>query len=143
MIYTCFHIHNRSRTKCSIYREKRQVYKNRAQRRGKEPICRNMNFAFLPKLQVDRIFIETTTYDVPTWRYEKVRVFRKFMIFIKKPAGQIWGWVKIAVITEENTMITEEITGRRCNFTGECGKNLVLVKIFRFFKNLENMRKTQ
>ena len=84
MIYTCFHIHNRSRTKCSIYREKRQVYKNRAQRRGKEPICRNMNFAFLPKLQVDRIFIETTTYDVPTWRYEKVRVFQEVYDIHKK-----------------------------------------------------------
>ena len=45
-----------------------------------------MNFAFLPKLQVDRIFIETTTYDVPTWRYEKVRVFQEVYDIHKKPA---------------------------------------------------------
>ena len=107
MIYTCFHIHDRNRTKCSIYREKRQVCKNRAQRIGKGPIYRNVNSAFLPKLEVDRIVIETTTDDVPTWRYEKVRVFQEvYDIHKKNRPGQIWGWVKIAVITEENTMIT-------------------------------------
>ena len=75
--FPCFHIHDRSRTKCSIYREKRQVWKNRAQRRGEGPIYRNENSAFLPKLQVDRIVIETRTENVPTWRYEKVRVFQE------------------------------------------------------------------
>jgi len=40
--------------------------------------------AFLPKLEVDRIVIETTTDDVPTWRYEKVRVFQEVYDIHKK-----------------------------------------------------------
>ena len=84
MIYTCFHIHSRNWAKCSIYREKRRVFKNRAQRRYKQPICRNINSAFFPKPQLDRIFIESTTDDVPTWRYEKVRVFQEVYVIHKK-----------------------------------------------------------
>jgi hypothetical protein len=43
-----------------------------------------VNSAFLPKLEVDRIVIETTTDDVPTWRYEKVRVFQEVYDIHKK-----------------------------------------------------------